>query len=505
VYQSLLTRRYLLSKIMPLLSSLAVAMCTFMVLVTWSVMGGFLNQLLASGRSLMGDVAISWKYGGIPHYEDLLTRLRADPDVAAATPVIETLALLSLPDGQPKVVTVLGVEPESYHAVTGFMDTLWWKPITEPLPTDKDGNDPRLDPTLRDRLARADAAGRSLEEINPATQAPEEAAVMGAMVGGMSGFTSEKYMVAEWGFMPDERVTISVLPLSSRNVAIGMRNRSYPVANEFRSGFFMCDANWVIVPLRTLQTMLAFESVPRFDPEWRPGRVVLNEQGEPTPEEPPIIGVEPARVSHIYIRARDGVTPEMLEPRVEAIFEAFINDHPGLSLPMGWRRAIYPWDRKPEIEHLVAAVKKETGLVLLIFGFISFTAVFLVLAIFWAMVSEKTKDIGTLRAIGASRAGITWLWLRYGLSIGVVGSVIGVAIACLVVWNINPIHEWMGRALGLQVWDPSVYYFVQIPNQVEPTKALLVVGVGMLSCLLGALVPALRAAWMDPVKALRFE
>ena len=58
-------------------------------------------------------------------------------------------------------------------------------------------------------------------------------------------------------------------------------------------------------------------------------------------------------------------------------------------------------------------------LYVVLFGIISLTAVFLVLAIFWAMVSEKTKDIGVLRAIGASRPGVAGLWLSYGLAIGV--------------------------------------------------------------------------------------
>src|SRR5207245_840798 len=95
----------------------------------------------------------------------------------------------------------------------------------------------------------------------------------------------------------------------------------------------------------------------------------------------------------------------------------------------------------------------------------------LVLAIFWAMVSEKTKDVGVLRALGASRSGIAWLWVRYGLAIGVVGAVLGVCGAYLIVLNINPIHEWMGRAMGIQIWSPKIYYFTQIPNQVNPVRA----------------------------------
>ncbi len=142
---------------------------------------------------------------------------------------------------------------------------------------------------------------------------------------------------------------------------------------------------------------------------------------------------------------------------------------------------------------------------LVLFMFISLTAVFLVFSIFWSMVSEKTKDIGILRAIGASKAGVAWLFLRYGLSIGVLGSVLGGTIAYLIVLNINPIHEWIGSALGVYVWDPSVYYFTEIPSEVEPMKAVLVLAGGVIFSVLGALVPAVKAANMDPVRALRFE
>ena len=126
-------------------------------------------------------------------------------------------------------------------------------------------------------------------------------------------------------------------------------------------------------------------------------------------------------------------------------------------------------------------------------------------AIFWSMISEKTKDIGVLRAIGAGRAGVAWLFLRYGLVIGVVGSLAGGALASVIVLNINPIHEWLGHTLGIYVWDPAVYYFTEIPSRVEPWKAAVVLASGVGSSVVGALAPALRAAWMDPVRALRFE
>ena len=79
MYQSLLTRKYLFSKVMPLLAALAVALSVAMVVVVWSVMGGFLNMLLDQGRGLIGDVAVNYDIGrgGVAYYDDLIERLLA--------------------------------------------------------------------------------------------------------------------------------------------------------------------------------------------------------------------------------------------------------------------------------------------------------------------------------------------------------------------------------------------------------------------------------------------
>jgi lipoprotein-releasing system permease protein len=136
---------------------------------------------------------------------------------------------------------------------------------------------------------------------------------------------------------------------------------------------------------------------------------------------------------------------------------------------------------------------------------ISLTVSVLILAIFWAIVREKTKDVGILRAIGASRRGISVVWLGYALIIGVIGSLAGGALAHLIVWNVNEIHDWMGKTLGVSVWSPEVYYISKIPSEIDPGRALLVVCAGVFLSVLGALIPAVLAAKMDPVKSLRFE
>ena len=79
VYQALLTRKYLTRKIMPMLAMVAVMLSVATILVTWSVMGGFLATLIQSGRTLVGDVAIVWPNVGFGYYDELIEDLEADP------------------------------------------------------------------------------------------------------------------------------------------------------------------------------------------------------------------------------------------------------------------------------------------------------------------------------------------------------------------------------------------------------------------------------------------
>ncbi len=529
MYQALLTRRYLTSKIMPLLAALAVALCTAMVLTVWSVMGGFLAMLLSSGRTLMGDVTISWPVAGFGHYAELIETLKQSPKVAEATPVVESPALLGTPVGDTALINAVGIEPSSYDKVTGYADSVWWKPLETPLPKDKGWDDPRLwnPPPSTDRgqttlatadqresmkrgLERLQRAAMDLGAVDPRTGDDVPGAVLGIELGRLNQRRLGGWYEPRHVTFGKDSVTLSVLPVSAKGVAIDVQARRFPVVNNFKTGLYDIDARTVLVRLSSLQEMLGMQGATRVDPATAgaaPGfGVVTGPDGRESFAMPKEVASDPARVTSVLVRTAGGVSAADLKRECENAYLAFASRHPGeAAVPSPSRILILTWDERPAVATLVQAVRKETALVLFIFGFISLTAVFLVFAIFWAMVSEKTKDVGVLRAVGASRSGIAWLFLRYGVAIGVVGAALGGGLAYAVVLNINPIHDWLGTALGITVWDPSVYYFTRIPSRVEPDRAALVLCAGVLCAAGGALIPALKAALMDPVRALRFE
>lgn len=525
MFQALLVRKYLFSKVMPLLACTGVLLCVAMVIVIWSVMGGFLDLLIRSGRTTTGDVAISWPNVGFAHYDDLIQRLEKDPLVEAAAPIIETYGLIQLPTGRQEMVLVRGVDGPSFAQVTAYDDILWWRPLTEPLRKDTKREDIRLEPGYRDNLATVLQQGRTLSRMDDQGQM-QPAMVLGIEVSRINvrepqGFYSPRvYNVRKPDggiesrdeFLPyTGEVVLSLLALDKDGSVVEQATRKIPVANEFNSGLFEADSKIVLVRLDLAQQML------RMHPQQR--RVKAD--GSPAPaasasggdDDEGFVGSgqtrlidEPARVTSVLVRGKGDLgelgASEPLKSRVFSIYSDFARTHQG-QVPDEFTISINTWEDQNRT--MINAVRKETGLLLFLFSFLCIVAIFLIFAIFWSMIAEKTKDIGIMRALGASKPGVAGVWIGYGLAIGIVGSGLGATLAILIVKNINTIHEFLGRAFGLTIWNPEVYYFTEIPTRLDNTKVIAVVIAGILCSVIGAAIPAIRAARMDPVKALRFE
>lgn len=512
MYQALLTRRYLIRKVIPQLAMLSVALCTAMVIIVRSVMGGFLENVKNAGRRQVGDVVLDTGINGMAHYDDLILEIEALPEAEAASALIEAFGLLRLPPGgKIEPVRIVGIDPESYDRVTGYAETMFWRPVRDPdEQAELHPDDMRLPQPNPENNGELDFGGIDIEEGHRRLEEQQKLGQTlwdnrgepGVVVGIEINPYNRRLKFGSYRTMfglPNEEVTLSVLPLDREGGVIDAESRVFRVYNEFWVGRFDIDSGVVFVPFETLQRMLKMhamdvEGPPELDEQ---GRVKLDEFGE-------IIRtrtVAPPRTTQIIAKAADDVEPAVLRDKVQAIYDRFMQEYPPNEIPQF--AVVQTWEQ--QIAQFIAVVQKETLLVTTLFAIISIVAIFLILAIFWTIVQQKTRDIGILRSVGASRLGIMWLILRYGCALGIVGAILGGILAHIIVWNINPIHEFIGEVTGQLIWDPETYYFSKVPDVVRQPDAWITMGGAVLFAAVGALIPAIRAAYIDPVKALRYE
>jgi lipoprotein-releasing system permease protein len=110
-----------------------------------------------------------------------------------------------------------------------------------------------------------------------------------------------------------------------------------------------------------------------------------------------------------------------------------------------------------------------------------------------------------LKALGASNGGVLRIFLGYGLLLGLVGAALGTCLGLGITLNINGIEQVLAKLTGQEIFDRSIYYFDRIPTDVQPLHVALINAGAVAIAVLFSVLPALRAALLHPVRALRYE
>jgi lipoprotein-releasing system permease protein len=120
-------------------------------------------------------------------------------------------------------------------------------------------------------------------------------------------------------------------------------------------------------------------------------------------------------------------------------------------------------------------------------------------------VVQKTREIGMLKALGAARAQVLWLFLSQGLVVGVVGVVTGFILSMIAVSYRNEFLHFMRDWTGLELFPASIYQFTELPALIVPSDIAIICGSALVMCVLAGLIPAWIASRLRPVQALRYE
>ncbi|MEO8812479.1 MAG: lipoprotein-releasing ABC transporter permease subunit [Caulobacteraceae bacterium] len=151
------------------------------------------------------------------------------------------------------------------------------------------------------------------------------------------------------------------------------------------------------------------------------------------------------------------------------------------------------------------ALAVEHNVMRLIFMFIVALAALNIISGLVMLVKNKGRDIAILRTMGAGQGAILRIFFMAGATIGLLGTLCGLAFGLLFCLNIEAIQTFIEWLTGQQVFNADVYFLAHVPARIDWREVGLVTAWTLFASFAFTLIPAARAARLDPVEALRYE
>ena len=158
-----------------------------------------------------------------------------------------------------------------------------------------------------------------------------------------------------------------------------------------------------------------------------------------------------------------------------------------------------------ENSQILTALAVEKNVMFYLLIFIVIVAAFGIMNSQITFVVQKTREIGMLKALGATGAQLMTLFLGQSFVVGVIGVLSGLGFGMLALEFRNEFLRFMNRTTGLELFPAEIYAFTELPALIDAWDILVICGSALFICILAGLVPAWNAARLQPVEALRHE
>ena len=154
---------------------------------------------------------------------------------------------------------------------------------------------------------------------------------------------------------------------------------------------------------------------------------------------------------------------------------------------------------------ILTALVVEKNVMFYLLIFIVIVAAFGIMNSQITFVVQKTREIGMMQALGATRSQIIGLFLGQSCVVGGIGVASGLGMGMLALKFRNEFLDFMNRSTGLELFPREIYSFSRLPAVIDAGDITLICGTAFVICVLAGLIPAWSAGRLRPVEALRHE
>ena len=154
---------------------------------------------------------------------------------------------------------------------------------------------------------------------------------------------------------------------------------------------------------------------------------------------------------------------------------------------------------------LFSALKVERNVMFIILSLIIIVAAFNIISGLTILVKNKTKDIAILKSIGVLNKSIVKIFFLIGIIIGTSATIFGIFLGVTFSLYVENLRQFLSSTFNISLFPEEIYFLSKMPSEINLNSILIISICSIFITIVVSIFPALKAAKLDPIKALKYE
>ncbi len=154
---------------------------------------------------------------------------------------------------------------------------------------------------------------------------------------------------------------------------------------------------------------------------------------------------------------------------------------------------------------LFSALKVERNVMFIILSLIIIVAAFNIISGLTILVKNKTRDIAILKSIGVLNKSIIKIFFLVGIIIGTSATIFGIFLGVIFSMYVENLRQFLSDIFNISLFPEEIYFLSSMPSEIDPSSIFIISLCSTLITTIVSIFPALKAAKLDPVQALKYE